>query len=72
MPILSYSQYRDGNSSHRACHAPPRTLDGIEEQYLFYLVSGSVRKQAQHFYNCIFEPIFNIPLEQVSKTGSFT
>eukprot|EP00731_Ephydatia_muelleri_P020930 Em0013g657a len=47
-------------------HAPPRTLDGIEEQYLFYLVSGSVRKQAQHFYNCIFEPIFNIPLEQQS------
>eukprot|EP00731_Ephydatia_muelleri_P022772 Em0015g355a len=47
-------------------HAPSRTLDGIEEQYLFYLVSGSVRKQAQHFYNCIFEPIFNIPLEQQS------
>ncbi|KAL5491484.1 hypothetical protein EMCRGX_G016781 [Ephydatia muelleri] len=23
-------------------HAPPRTLDGIEEQYLFHLVSGSV------------------------------
>eukprot|EP00731_Ephydatia_muelleri_P004814 Em0002g990a len=50
-------------------HAPPRTLDGIEEQYLFYLVSGSVRKQAQHFYNCIFEPIFNIPLEQVCPPG---
>ncbi|KAL5500188.1 hypothetical protein EMCRGX_G011703 [Ephydatia muelleri] len=53
-------------------HAPPRTLDGIEEQYLFYLVSGSVRKQAQHFYNCIFEPIFNIPLEQEAKIAAST
>ena len=53
-------------------HTPPRTLDNIEEHYLLYLVSGSVRKQAQDFYNCIFEPIFNFLLEQVSKTDLFT
>ena len=46
-------------------HAPPRSLHSIHTHHQKYLASGGVRKTAQQFYNCICEPIFDIPTEQV-------
>ena len=45
-------------------HAPPRTYECTDHQR--YIASGVRRKQVKHFYNCITEPIFNIPIEQVN------
>ena len=47
-------------------HAPPRTYESICADHQRHIASGVRRKQAQHFYNCITEPIFNIPIEQVN------
>ena len=47
--------------------APPRTFETISADHQHYIASGVGKKQAQHFYNCISEPIFNIPISQVSK-----
>ena len=47
-------------------HAPPRTYESICTDHQRYIASGVSRKQVQHFYNCITEPIFNIPIEQVN------
>ena len=46
-------------------HAPPRSLHSIHTHHQKDLASGGVRKTAQQFYNCICEPIFDIPTEQV-------
>eukprot|EP00731_Ephydatia_muelleri_P013794 Em0007g1104a len=46
-------------------HAPPRTYESICTDHQRYIASGVRRKQVKHFYNCITEPIFNIPIEQV-------
>ena len=35
-------------------------------EHQHYIASGVLRKQVKHFYNCIMEPIFNIPIEQVN------
>ena len=47
-------------------HAPPRTYESICTDHQRYIASRVSRKQVQHFYNCIMEPIFNIPIEQVN------
>ena len=47
-------------------HAPPRTYESICTDHQRYIASGVRRKQVKHFYNCITEPIFNIPIEQVN------
>ena len=47
-------------------HAPPRTYESICTDHQRYIASRVSRKQVQHFYNCITEPIFNIPIEQVN------
>ena len=46
--------------------APPRTFETICADHQHYIASGVDKKEAQHFYNCITEPIFNIPISQVS------
>eukprot|EP00731_Ephydatia_muelleri_P007956 Em0004g294a len=46
-------------------HAPPRTYESICTDHQRYIASGVRRKQVKHFYNCITEPIFNIPIEQL-------
>ncbi|KAL5516708.1 hypothetical protein EMCRGX_G002113 [Ephydatia muelleri] len=50
-------------------HAPPRTYESICTDHQRYIASGVRRKQVKHFYNCITEPIFNIPIEQVCPPG---
>eukprot|EP00731_Ephydatia_muelleri_P028813 Em0020g457a len=45
---------------------PPRTFETISADHQHYIASGVSKKQAQHFYNCISEPIFNIPISQAS------
>ncbi|KAL5508865.1 hypothetical protein EMCRGX_G004125 [Ephydatia muelleri] len=50
-------------------HAPPRSLHSIHTHHQKYLASGGVRKTAQQFYNCICEPIFDIPTEQICPPG---
>ena len=52
-------------------HAPPRTYESICTDHQRYIASGVSRKQVQHFYNCITEPIFNIPIEQVNMSFVF-
>ena len=47
-------------------HAPPRTYESICTDHQRYIASGVRRKQVKHFYNCITEPKFNIPIEQVN------
>ena len=47
-------------------HAPPRTYESICTDHQRYIASGVRRKQVKHFYNCITEPIFNVPIEQVN------
>ena len=47
-------------------HAPPRTYESICTDHQRYIASGVRRKQVKHFYNCITEHIFNIPIEQVN------
>ena len=47
-------------------HASPRTYESICTDHQRYIASRVSRKQVQHFYNCITEPIFNIPIEQVN------
>ncbi|KAL5481525.1 hypothetical protein EMCRGX_G021706 [Ephydatia muelleri] len=49
--------------------APPRTFETISADHQHYIASGVGKKQAQHFYNCISEPIFNIPISQVCPPG---
>ena len=47
--------------------APPRSLHSVHTHHQKYLASGGGRKTAQQFYNCICEPIFDIPTEQVQS-----
>ncbi|KAL5509517.1 hypothetical protein EMCRGX_G004906 [Ephydatia muelleri] len=46
-----------------------RSLHSIHTHHQKYLASGGVRKTAQQFYNCICEPIFDIPTEQICPPG---
>ena len=46
--------------------APPRTFETICADHQHYIASGVDKKEAHHLYNCITEPIFSIPISQVS------
>jgi hypothetical protein len=53
-------------------YSPTRSLQSIYENYSKYSAAGFPRKDAQFYSNCISEPIWDIPLDQVSKTNYFT
>ena len=45
---------------------PERTLESILAHYRSFMADGGIRKKAMQYCNCISEPLFNIPLLQVS------
>eukprot|EP00731_Ephydatia_muelleri_P038060 Em0644g1a len=50
-------------------HAKERSLEDTCADHQCYVSSGSVKKDAQMFFNCISEPIFDIPVSQVCPPG---
>ncbi len=47
----------------------PRTLESLRADHSRYMtIGGGNLKKAKLFNNCIEEPFFDIPLEQVCKT----
>ena len=50
-------------------HAKERSLEDMCADHQCYVSSGSVKKDAQMFFNCISEPIFDIPVSQVNESN---
>ncbi|KAL5479256.1 hypothetical protein EMCRGX_G022753 [Ephydatia muelleri] len=50
-------------------YSPTRSLQSIYENYSEYSAAGFPRKDAQFYSNCISEPIWDIPLDQVCLPG---
>ena len=50
-------------------HATERSLEDMCTDHQCYISSGSIRKDAQKFFNCISVPIFDIPVSQVNKSN---
>eukprot|EP00731_Ephydatia_muelleri_P017324 Em0010g422a len=50
-------------------HATERSLEGMSADHQCYISSGSIKKDAQKFFNCISVPIFDIPIVQVCPPG---
>ena len=46
-------------------HAAQRTLETMRADHQRYVSAGSIKRDAQKFYNCISPPIFDIPVSQV-------
>ncbi|KAL5463678.1 hypothetical protein EMCRGX_G032597 [Ephydatia muelleri] len=46
-------------------HATERSLEDMCTDHQCYISSGSIRKDAQKFFNCISVPIFDIPVSQM-------
>ena len=51
----------------RRGYSPTRTLEFIYENHSKYSAAGYPRRHAQFYSNCISEPIWDIPLDQVSN-----
>ncbi|KAL5515002.1 hypothetical protein EMCRGX_G000108 [Ephydatia muelleri] len=68
MLVLLNPQQEYGNASLSTwpCSTQIPTFNTHHQKYL---ASGGVRKTAQQFYNCICEPIFHIPTEQICPPG---
>eukprot|EP00731_Ephydatia_muelleri_P015745 Em0009g169a len=47
-------------------HAKERSLEDMYADHQCYVSSGSVKKDEQMFFNCISEPIFDIPVHRCS------
>eukprot|EP00731_Ephydatia_muelleri_P004935 Em0002g1111a len=50
-------------------HAAQRTLETMRADHQRYVSAGSIKRDAQKFYNCISPPIFDIPVSQVCPPG---
>eukprot|EP00731_Ephydatia_muelleri_P014464 Em0008g184a len=50
-------------------HAAQRTLETMRADHQCYVSAGSIKRDAQKFYNCISPPIFDIPVSQVCPPG---
>eukprot|EP00731_Ephydatia_muelleri_P000541 Em0001g541a len=50
-------------------HATERSLEGMSADHQCYISSGSIKKDAQKFFNCISVPIFDIPIVQEAKVA---
>eukprot|EP00731_Ephydatia_muelleri_P007500 Em0003g1748a len=48
-------------------YSPTRSLQSIYENYSEYSAAGFPRKDAQFYSNCISEPIWDIPLDQLQR-----
>ena len=49
-------------------HATERSREDMCADHQRYISSGSIRKDAQKFFNCISVPIFDIPISQVNES----
>eukprot|EP00731_Ephydatia_muelleri_P018439 Em0011g479a len=50
-------------------YATRRTLETMRSDHQYYVAAGSIRRDAQKFFNSISLPIFNIPVSQVCPPG---
>lgn len=46
---------------------PLRSLESIKESHKQFMTAGGKRKKAKNYMNCVTEPIFDIPIDQVHK-----
>ncbi|KAL5510748.1 hypothetical protein EMCRGX_G006349 [Ephydatia muelleri] len=49
--------------------AAQRTLETMHDDHQRYVSAGSIKRDAQKFYNCISPPIVDIPVSQVCPPG---
>ena len=47
---------------------PLRTLERIQESHAQFMAAGGKRKKVKNYMNCVTEPIFDIPIDQVQKS----
>ena len=45
---------------------PERTLEHIKQEHQRFMEAGGNLKDAKKFHNCIAEPLFDIPINNVS------
>ena len=48
-------------------HYPLRSLECIQESHTQFLAARGKRKKVKNYMNCVTEPIFDIPIDQVHK-----
>ena len=46
---------------------PLRSLECIKESHKQFMAAGGKRKKVKNYMNCVTEPIFYIPIDQVHK-----
>ena len=50
---------------------PNRTLENVMFNYQSFIAHGGNKKYAMDYMNCISEPLFNIPIAQVSTFNNY-